>query len=188
MSFLYVIRHAQVKIDPAKPPAEWSLSPGGWAQTDQMAQRVSWEDIQCIYHSPEKKAVETAQAIAAPRGLIMRAEPDLRELAADVGFMAHDAFAKRVGAHLEGKEDPAFEPFEAAAKRINRCVGDIVSQADGRPVAIVSHGRILTAFYSSLIGRRLTRQEWQSIGLTDLSVLCTKTWMVKSGFFKNLQP
>ncbi|MGO0059183.1 hypothetical protein ACTID9_04065 [Brevibacillus fluminis] len=45
MSFLYVIRHAQVEIDPAIPPAEWSLSPEGWTQTDQMAQRVSWEDI-----------------------------------------------------------------------------------------------------------------------------------------------
>lgn len=188
MSFLYVIRHAQVEIDPAIPPAEWSLSPEGWTQTDQMAQRVSWEDIAYICHSPEKKAVETARAIAAPRGLIMRAEPDLRELAADVGFMAHDAFAERVGNYLEGMEDPAFEPFEAAAKRITRCVEDIVSQAAGRPAAIVSHGRILTAFYSSLFGRRLTRREWQSIGLPDLSVLCMKTWTVKSGFFSDLQP
>jgi 2,3-bisphosphoglycerate-dependent phosphoglycerate mutase len=47
----------------------------------------------------------------------------------------------------------------------------IAREADRRSVVMVTHGRILTVFFSKWFGRRLTGEEWRSIQLPDLSVI-----------------
>lgn len=183
MSKLYVVRHAQVLIDPAVPSHRWELSPEGIQSTQELARRESWHGVREIWHSPEPKAIGTAHVIAEHAGLVMKSHEDLRELAFEAGYLTAEEFQARVGAYFQGgQDDPAFEPFAEAQARIVQAVRDLVAQAAGQDVAIVSHGRILTVLYSHLFGRRLGPEEWRSIKLPDLSVIDTGTWQVERGF------
>jgi broad specificity phosphatase PhoE len=182
MSHLYTVRHAQVQIDPAIPPHEWHLSAEGQASIAELSAKESWEGVSVIWHSPEPKAEQTARVIAERAGLEMRMHPDLRELAMETGFLSPEEFQARVAAYFSGAQEPDFEPYEDAKKRIVTCVHEIVAAAKGQSVAIVTHGRILNVLYSHLLGRRLGIGEWKSIKLPDLSVVDTKTWRVERGF------
>ncbi|ARU63348.1 hypothetical protein CBW65_21940 [Tumebacillus avium] len=183
MSKLYVVRHAQVLIEPALPSPEWALSSEGVQSARELAKRESWQGVREIWHSPEPKAIGTARAIAEHAGLTMKQHEDLRELAFAAGYLTAEEFQARVGAYFQGgQDDPAFEPYVEAQARIVQAIQDIVAQADGKDVAIVSHGRILTVLYSYLLGRRLGPEEWRSIKLPDLSVIDTGTWRVERGF------
>ncbi|TCP54740.1 broad specificity phosphatase PhoE [Tumebacillus sp. BK434] len=183
MSKLYVVRHAQVEIDPKVPAHLWQLSSAGVHSTRELAARESWAKVRTIWHSPEPKAVGTARVIAEQAGLVMKEHAGLHELAFDAGYLSQEEFQSRVGAYFQGgTADPAFEPYHEAEARIAHAVQDIVARSNGQDTAIVSHGRILTVLYSRLLGRRLGPKDWRSIQLPDLSVIDTTTWNVERGF------
>lgn len=186
MGKLYVVRHSQVDLDPQIPAEEWPLSEAGRMAVAKLIEREEWPGVRTIYHSPERKAVQTAEVIAGRFGWEMKSHPGLRELKAETGFLPAEQFQARVAAYLEGDADPAFEEYSEAASRIWECVQEIVREAHGDSVAMVTHGRLLTVLYSRILGRMLSREEWQSIKLPDLSVIDLGTWTVERGFLANL--
>ncbi|RLQ93315.1 histidine phosphatase family protein [Falsibacillus albus] len=184
MPKLFVIRHAQVCIVPSLPSHQWELSEEGAISARKIALQTDWEDASIIYHSPERKAMQTAAAIGIEKTLVLREEEDLRELEMNSGFLKKEDFQSKVGEYLMGKGDHDFEEYWSAQERIVNCVKNLVDRHKGSSLAIVSHGRILTAFYSFLLRRRLGVQEWQSIKMPDISVIDLETWMVIDGFLK----
>ena len=180
---LYAVRHAQVAIRPAVPPEEWHLSAEGVDAARALASEGGWEGVAALHHSPEPKTAETAAAIGAVLGVPLVPAPDLRELRMDAGFLGTDVFERRVGAYLEGAPDPAFEDYAAAQRRGLGCVRAAVAAAGGQPIAIVSHGRLLTAMFSALCGERLGTAAWRSIRMPDLSVVDVAAGRVARGFF-----
>ena len=180
---LYAVRHAQVAIRPEVPPEQWHLSPEGLTAARNLATEHPWHGVTGIWHSPQPKTAQTAKTIAAALGLPTQAADGLAELTMDTGYLGTAEFEYRVGAYLEGADDPVFEPYVAAQARILACVRDIVARAQGRSVAIVSHGRILTALFSALCASRLGREAWKSIRLPDLSVVDLDAGTVERGFF-----
>ncbi len=185
MAELYIVRHAQVNVDFSIPSTEWHISEDGIRATRDLVFSESWHGVRYIYHSPESKAVATAEIINEMTGIPTRMMDDLHELFIPTIHPA-DEFVRRVGAYLEGFPDPEFEDWRQAMDRIVGCVHKITKEANGSSVAIVSHGRILTALFSYLFKRRMTMKEWQSIQLPDLSVINIDTWTVERGFFSNL--
>ncbi len=180
---LLVVRHAQVVIEPEVAPERWNLSAEGETSARRLADDPDWADVGRIWYSPQPKTAQTARVIAAARGLPAEAAPDLAELTMDVGFLGTTEFERRVGAYLEGADDPVFEPYAAAEQRVTRCVRDILLRSAGQDAAIVSHGRILTVLFAALCGERLDREAWRSIRLPDLSVVDLTAGVVERGFF-----
>ncbi len=84
---LYAVRHARVAIEPDIPPERWHLSEAGLAAAGARADRAAWDDVAQIYHSPQPKTAETAEALGRRLGLPRAADPDLREVRMDVGFL-----------------------------------------------------------------------------------------------------
>jgi broad specificity phosphatase PhoE len=79
---LLLIRHGQIAGDPHahyQPPVTGCLSQKGQAQAMRMAQNLSDLVITSIYASPLGRALQTAQAIAAPRDLPIEVCPFLEE-------------------------------------------------------------------------------------------------------------
>lgn len=185
MSKLYMIRHAPVTVDFRIRSSEWSISEEGIHATRQLVLNQSWNDVQRIYHSPERKAAGTAEVVSAMTGIPMTVVNDLRELSVP-HIDASDEFIRRVGAYLLGFPDPEFENWDQAAQRIVGAIAAIVAEAAGRSAAVVSHGRILTVWFSHLFQRRMSVAEWQSIRLPDLSVIDLDTGTVERGFFSNI--
>lgn len=182
MPKLYVIRHAKVNIDPSKPSADWCLSKEGNLSTYHLAQSESWDDVQWIYSSPEPKATQTAQIIADHLRINYHIHPDLRELQFKTMFLPAKEFQTRVARYLEGKPDPAFEDYQKAQTRIDQSITSITQKHKGKSGIIISHGRIISVWYSLLLGRKVTAQEWKSIGLPDLSVIDLTTRKIERGF------
>lgn len=182
MSKLFIVRHAQVTVDFNIPASDWSISAEGIQSTRDFALQESWSVIPLIYHSPENKAVDTAKTISEVSGVPTKVADDLRELKIPT-IQPHDEFLRRVGEFFAGSNDPEFEDWGVATERIVNCVQGIVRNEKGNSVAIVSHGRILTVFFSHILKRRMTVDEWQSIRMPDLSVIDLDSWTVERGFF-----
>lgn len=186
MAELYIVRHAPVTVDPRIPSTEWDLSTEGRAAVRHLvSDSNSWNDVKCIYHSPELKAVITASIISEMIGVPTQMMADLHELPAPAIHPTSE-FIRRVGEYLEGHSDPDFEDHCHAMERIVGCVRRIARDADGHTIAMVSHGRILTVLFSYLLKRPMTVREWQSIQWPDLSVVDLDSWTVKRGFFSDL--
>lgn len=185
MSELYIVRHAQVNINFSVPSTEWRISEDGIRGTRKLVLSERWSTVHRIYHSPEPKAVATADIISEMTGIPTIVMDELHELRIPT-IQSTEEFILRVGAYLEGFPDPEFEEWAQATDRIVGCVGRITNEANGYSVAMVSHGRILTVLFSYLFKRRMTVKEWQSIRLPDLSVIDLETWTVERGFFSNI--
>lgn len=185
MAKLYIVRHAQVNIDFSVPSSQWVISEDGISATEDLVLNESWSEVRHIYHSPEPKAVATAHIISELTGIKTTVMDGLHELRIPTINPAEE-FVRRVGTYLAGYPDPEFEDWDMATNRIVGCVQNIVSQANGNSVAMVSHGRILTVLFSHFLNRRMTVDEWQSIRLPDLCVLDLDTWTVERGFFQAL--
>jgi len=185
MSKLYIVRHAQVTVDFRIRSSEWTISQEGIDATRQLVLNHSWNDVQRIYHSPELKAVGTAEVVGAMTGIPTTVVDDLRELRVP-HIDASDEFIRRVGAFLMGFPDPECEPWDQATQRIVGAIAAIAAEVHGHSAAVVSHGRILTVWFSHLFQRRMSVAEWQSIRLPDLSIIDLDTGTVERGFFSNI--
>gem|GEM_PF-3318754 len=185
MAELYIVRHAQVNVDFTVPSTEWQVSEDGIRKNRELVLSENWSGVHRIYHSPEPKAVVTADIISEMTGIPTGVMDELHELRIPT-IQPTDEFIRRVGAYLEGFPDPEFEEWAQAKDRIVGSVRRITNEANGCSVAMVSHGRILTVLFSYLFNRRMTVKEWQSIRLPDLSVIELETWTVDRGFFSNV--
>jgi probable phosphoglycerate mutase len=128
------------------------LSERGRQQAARLAARLAPVSLDAVWSSPLRRAVETAEAVAAGRGLEVRADPRLREVRThwDDGVV------------LE-REEPSLYPFpepEAeVAERMRAVVADVVSGLDGvrvpRPrVAVVTHTAAITIYLGGVLGLR----------------------------------
>ncbi|MGE5654297.1 MAG: histidine phosphatase family protein [Bacillota bacterium] len=184
MSLLYIVRHSIPATDPSVAAERWPLSDAGIRAAQQLGELSCWQDVEIIYSSPEPKALQTAEEIARQWGTRVIIEGGLRELQMKPVWLESADFIKKVGDYLEGADDPDFEPYDQAQRRIVDCVQRLTQSHPDRSIAVVSHARILVAFLSHLFGRRLGRQEWRSIKMPDLAVVDLAGSCVVSGFPK----
>ncbi len=183
-----MVNHSAVNIDYSLPAERWTLSPEGIQLMMPIAESTIWSKVKKIYHGPESRAAQTAMIIARRWDLSLATNRGLRELEIRSSAMERRQFFDIIGDHLEGKARHAFiEDIEVATQRFVRSISQIVALHPGQSVGIVSNARILTVFYGHLLGRRLTRDEWQSLRTPDLSVIDLQTLEVNSGFFSDLK-
>jgi probable phosphoglycerate mutase len=137
-------------------PADPPLSDEGRRQASRLAAWLAGERIDALYASPMRRARETAEPLAAARGLALSLEPDLVELDHRAAFYIpleelkrenRDAWLAFVqGGIYEGIDVPAFRRGVVAAfERI------IAAHAGGR-VAVVCHGGVINAWAAHVLG------------------------------------
>ena len=170
---LYLIRHGD-----ALPAAEdiiagdydaQSLSPLGREQARAAGERLRDTRLAAVYSSPIARARETAEAIAAPQGLSVIVEPDLREvglgqvgpeLSAD---LPPEETLKRIKAALHeiavvavtsGHWDsiPGAEPSAELRARLVGVMRRLAAAHPGQRIALVSHGGAINAYLAAVLG------------------------------------
>lgn len=188
MGKLYVIRHSEVLVQPELAPEQWRLSDAGRILAKTLSEEEQWSDVRLVYHSPQPKAQETASILAGEIGVPVKEVQGLQELSMNTGFLSPAEFRQRVGDYLSGRPDPDFEKYGEAMLRIVGTFQDIVRELNGSSGVVVSHGRILSVFFSYLLGRRITVDEWQSMKFPELSVIDINTWRIERGFLAQVKP
>jgi broad specificity phosphatase PhoE len=153
MNRLYWVRHGEnpaniTKVFSTK-VLDQSLTPKGVAQAEQTAEFFKNKQVDGIYSSPLKRAIETAEIIAASQNLEISVIEDFLEV--DVGdldgqhmsgevFLTHqnvldDWFSGRLETRFPGGEN-YLELWDRMRKGFEKIIGD----HDGRNIIVVAHG------------------------------------------------
>jgi phosphoserine phosphatase len=163
--------------------ADRPLTELGREQARALADRLDDTDLEAIYSSDLLRARETAEIVAASKGLQVTALPELREV--DVGSWSgltraeaqrrfREGFA-RWQAGGEGWSDG--ETYEQLGNRVVGAVKRIAAEHSGGRVLVVAHGGSIRAVHAAALGvdvhtyRRIQRVEPNA----TLSAVCVES-------------
>ncbi|HOG46269.1 MAG TPA: histidine phosphatase family protein [Anaerolineae bacterium] len=157
MNRIYLVRHGE---NPANITKQFSsrhvdheLTPKGVLQAEQTAAHLRGKGIAAVYCSPLRRAVQTAEIIAAPLGLPVGVVEGFREI--DVGEMERqpataEAWAYHnevLGSWLSGDVERAFpggDSFVTLCARMRAGLEEALRGRRGQNIVIVGHGGIFT--------------------------------------------
>lgn len=144
-----------------------ALNAQGERQAAALGQALLQEPLDAIYASDLQRARQTAQAIAAPRGMTVRLDPGLRERCygafeglryADIGAAYPEAYAAWQAREIDARYPPGVNIAETLREFFVRAVGAVTrlaSEGRYRKIAIVSHGGVLECAYRAATGTGL---------------------------------
>ena len=180
MAQLYLIRHARSRMmgDAAE---RWPLSKHGQRQASVLARQGFWREVEWIFSSPEPKAVQTAEPVARRWGIPLVTLDCLHELRRPRLVSDYRKVIVRFFTDPETSV-AGMEPAAQAAKRITRCLKELVAVHPEQTLAVVSHGLVLTLFLARLENRWPTAAEWHAVPFTGLAVVDTNTWRPIKGW------
>lgn len=151
MTDIYFVRHAESFGNLSRRAYGWYdgiLTPKGYAQIEKLRERFEGIHIDEVYSSDLLRTCETAKAIYEPKGLTLKKEPAFREISLGAwedrpwGELlpkykeAYEAWVKApLDFYVEGSETYA-EVYARAREALEK----IVSENEGKSIAIVSHG------------------------------------------------
>ncbi len=159
---LYCVRHGQSLYNAegrVQGQSDVPLSDFGRRQSEATARALADRGIEALYSSPLRRAMQTAEVVAARLGLEIRTDPRLREV--DAGIFQdklRTELAERYPEELARwtSGDPDFtisggESRRALARRGCAALEAIRGAGHGR-AAVVSHGRLMTVTLEAMAG------------------------------------
>lgn len=143
---IYLVRHAHADYSPDEMRG---LSASGRAAATRLADILEEGGIARIHSSPYRRAIETVQPLADRLQLPIQVEHDLRERRLSTGPV--DDFQRWLEASWRDFDlaYPGGESSRTAQARVSRAIHRIAA-AEGRNVAIASHGNALALFLRTL--------------------------------------
>ena len=139
---LILVKHAQPTLDPSKAAREWRLGAEGVAQAHRLSAALRAFSPLRLVSSPEPKAIQTAEIVAAELGCDVTILEDLREIDRPVlpilAAIDHEALNERLFVDFD---EPVLgiESARAALHRFDRAVRDQLRTPDERTLVIFSH-------------------------------------------------
>jgi broad specificity phosphatase PhoE len=161
VTIILLARHAQSDWNAThrwQGHADRPLTEKGREQARALAARLEHIELDAVYSSDLRRAVETAAEVAAAHGLQVTELPELREV--DVGSwsgLTRDEAEERFPEGFSRWRDgyPGWEDgesYEAMARRILETVLDIARVHEGGRVLVVSHGGPIRAIHGAALG------------------------------------
>lgn len=132
----------------ADPP----LNALGREQAHALAEELAGTALDAVYSSDLRRAAETAEIVAAPKGLPVALDSGLREV--DVGSWSGLTLAE-VRERFPGAERHDGETPDELASRLVATVKRIAADHDGAQLLLVSHGGALRALWRRAGGEPL---------------------------------
>ena len=158
MNTLYLVRHGENRANITKEfshtKVDYPLTEKGELQARQTAEYFRDRHVDEVYSSPLKRALQTAEMIAATKGLPVTVIESLREV--NSGSLEDTPpteenwriYLDTVQGWNEGRPEvalPGGENYYMLVDRIERAIGEIVGDRDGRQIVVAGHGGIFTA-------------------------------------------
>lgn len=182
------ITHPQVAIDPSVPVPDWGLSDRGRERARLAAARDWARRLGRIVASMERKAIETAQILAAGRLAVETDHAMGENDRSATGYLPPEAFEAAADMFFAHPEQ-SFRGWERAADAQARIVAAVERALAGHdpalPIAFVGHGGVGTLLKCRLAGVPIRRSGDQPAGggnlfafrLADRAVACDWTAM-----------
>jgi broad specificity phosphatase PhoE len=167
MNLVRYLTHPQVKIDPAIPVPSWGLSEIGRARTQAIAGARRLSATTQIISSAERKAIETAEIIAAKLNVHVEVRQAMHENdRSATGFLVPDEF-ELVANQFFAQPDVSIRGWERAIdaqSRIVREVEHVLARKRPGDVLFVGHGGVGTLLYCHYAGLAIDRAHDQPAG------------------------
>ena len=155
---LMLIRHAlPVRRELEEGIADPELAPAGLAQARHLAEYLLSEPIDAVYSSPMRRAYQTAQPLAAAKGLSITVVEDvaewdrssseyvpLEELKAE----GDPRWKALVAGDVEGRD---LTPEEFSSRVVGALEAIIAAHPGGR-IAVACHGGVVNAYLAHVLG------------------------------------
>jgi broad specificity phosphatase PhoE len=148
MTLIFVVQHGESEPGPGDP----GLTDAGRQQAGRTAQWLYGCGLNAVYSSPQARAVETAEHIAAAAGLRLRRDVRLRErMNWDGSQTFEDFLAEWERSVLDRDFVPGHgDSSRQAAVRLRGFLLDLA--AEPGPVAAVTHGGVTADLLRTLVG------------------------------------
>ena len=161
------LTHPQVNIDPSIPVPCWGLSEVGKARTVALTAKGLLSGTTRVISSGERKAIETAQILAAK----LRIDVEVREATHEndrsaTGFLVPDEF-EAMANQFFGQPHISIRGWERALDaqlRIVREVEHVLARNTPGDVLFVGHGGVGTLLYCHYSGLKIDRAHDQPAG------------------------
>ncbi|HUO89568.1 MAG TPA: histidine phosphatase family protein [Rhizomicrobium sp.] len=151
MQKLLLIKHAPPRIDPAVPSPRWTLSDPGRERCGWLAGEMKAHGVTRLFASLEPKALETAALAATRLGLAVEPRAGLEENdRTGFGFGTEDELRAAIRAFFDRPSEIVMgrQSADTAYARYRAAVAGCAASAAGAPLAIVTHGTVLTLLTS----------------------------------------
>ena len=160
---LYLIRHAQVQMQPEQDVKQWPLSAAGQQQAEHLATLPMWNDVMQLVVSSEAKTRLTVAPVIAQRHLPVLVDPRFDELhrpgwVDDYATQVQRAFAQ------PSQSAGEWEPAAVALARFQAGIADLCQRFPGATVAVVGHGLTFSLYRAHLLGYDQVRfADWHQL-------------------------
>jgi broad specificity phosphatase PhoE len=180
---LYLVRHGETdhnRDSLALGRADVPLNDRGITQAFRLGEALAGEPITAIYSSPLTRAIRTAEAVAAPRGLKVQVRPGLIEM--DVGEadgLTFPEVRERFPGLLEtwATDDgpkqpmPGGERLADVQKRAWECVQSLATLHPDETICAVTHNFVILSILTTALGVDLAGFRRLRHGVAAVSVL-----------------
>ena len=179
----YFIRHTQVNVDPNVPSTEWQVSEHGRIQTQTLSTLIEKPPTR-ILTSHEPKAVITGELLGKIWNIPAQVFPNLHEQVRGDNFFVndHDEWLNMVADYLRFPNEHrlGMESAVQAASRMETAVLAAQTQFPDDILALVSHGRILTAFLAKHNPSLDAVAYWQALTLPAVIQVSRNQFKIQS--------
>jgi broad specificity phosphatase PhoE len=149
MAKLLLVKHAPPEIAPQVVSHRLVLSEEGRHRCAWLAEELNGQGITRLYSSLEPKALETAALVAVRLGLALEPRSNLHESdRTGLGFVSQDELQGRLREFFEKPDQSVIggETADSAFERFSGAISNILSEGHRQPLAIVTHGVVLSLF------------------------------------------
>lgn len=183
---LFIIRHGEPDLtgDLTDPP----LTELGRRQADATAEFLREQHFDALYVSPQRRAQQTAEPLAAGRGLDPITDERIAEFDYELGSYVNPADFQKMTrdeaiALLDQYQGEAFR------HRVLDAISHIIEHHSGQTVAVVCHGGVINAVVKDVLDSRhplaphhasLTRVAASRSGVRSLTTFNEHHWVPKS--------
>ena len=154
------LSHPQVAVDPAVPVDRWELSEVGRARALAMLERPWVRGIARVISSAERKALTTAELLAAHLDVPVEVRPDTGEMdRSATGVLPPEEFERVANGFFDEPHHSVrgWERAVDAQARITGALADLLGPHTDADVAVVGHGGVGTLWYCALAGLPIDR-------------------------------
>lgn len=155
---LLLIRHGlPVRRELHEGIADPELSVAGHQQAKFLAEYLSSEEINALYSSPQQRALQTAEPIAAAKGLAITVVDDVAEWDRNASFYIPTEELKatndpRWQAMVRGEWTADDDTAEGFRTRVVVAIEALVASHQGQRIAVCCHGGVINAYLSHVLG------------------------------------
>lgn len=142
--------------------ADPELSTAGHQQAKYLAEYLSSERIDALYSSPQQRARQTAEPIAADKGLQVTIVDDVAEWDRSANFYIPTEELKatndpRWQAMVRGEWTAESDTMDGFRERVVQAVEGLIARHNGQRIAVSCHGGVINAYLSHVLGLPISK-------------------------------